>query len=90
MLATVNKHSLLGFDELLFVWPLPFDLPGMGDPIKRFLSLASIARQVIETRKFSDHVKVVSSRESKFGMLKLYRGPVRALRRSGFRLRSAS
>ena len=36
MLATANEHSLPGFDELLSVWPLPFDLPGMGDPIKKF------------------------------------------------------
>ena len=44
MLAIFNEHSLPGFDELLFVWPLPFNLPGMGDPIlKEILSPASIA-----------------------------------------------
>ena len=58
MLATANEHSLFGFDEQLFVWPLPFDLPGKGDPIKRF-SLTNRARQVIETHKLSHHVKMV-------------------------------
>ena len=33
MLATSNEYSLLGFDVLLIVWPLPFDLPGIGGPI---------------------------------------------------------
>ena len=36
MLDTANDHSLPGLDELLFVWLLPFDLPGLGDSIKRF------------------------------------------------------
>ena len=34
MFATANEHSLPRFYELLFVWPLPFDLPGMSDLIK--------------------------------------------------------
>ena len=42
MLATANEHSLSGFDEPLFVWPVPFDYPGIGDSAKKFLSLASI------------------------------------------------
>ena len=39
MLATANENSLPGLDEVLFVWPLPFDLPGIGDPVKRFYPL---------------------------------------------------
>ena len=39
MLATANKQSQPKFDELLFVWSLPFNLPGMGDPITRFYLL---------------------------------------------------
>ena len=59
MLYTAIEHSLPEFDELLFVWSLPFDLSGMSDPIKKFYLLASIARQVIETHKLFHHVKVV-------------------------------
>ena len=35
MLATVNEFSLCGFDELVLVWPQPFELPSVGVPYKR-------------------------------------------------------
>ena len=57
ILVTANEHSLRGIDELLFVWPLPFDLPGMGDPIKRFYLF--ISYQVNETHKLFYLVKIV-------------------------------
>ena len=39
MLASANEYSLSGFGELLFVWPLPFDLFGMGFLAKKFYFL---------------------------------------------------
>ena len=42
MLTTANKHCVPGFDELLFVLPLPINLPGMGDPIKRVYIVRSV------------------------------------------------
>ena len=32
LLATVNEHVSIGFDELLFVCPIPFDVANMGVP----------------------------------------------------------
>jgi hypothetical protein len=41
----------------LFVWLLPFDLPGLGDPTSSYAT-ASIALRVTEACKLPHHVKV--------------------------------
>jgi len=45
--------------ELQFVWHLAADLPGMGNPNRRFLSPASTAVQVMEAHKHFHRDKVV-------------------------------
>ena len=65
MLATANKHSLPEFDELLFVWPLAFILPGMGVPIKRFYPLP-VCFSGHKANKLSYHDKVHGLLENNF------------------------
>jgi len=64
--ATANKHYQSRFKvfhlvevELHFVWPLATDLPGMGNPNRKFLSPASTALQVMEAHKRFHRGKVV-------------------------------
>jgi len=64
--TTANEHYQSGFKvfhlvvfELHFVWPLSTDLPGMGNPNRRFLSPASTAVQVMEAHKHFHCGKVV-------------------------------
>jgi len=63
--ATANEHYQSGFKvfhlvgvELHFVWPLSADLPGLGNPNRRFLS-PTIALQVMEAHKHFHRGKVV-------------------------------
>ena len=61
ILATANDHSQSRFDELLFVWPLPFDIDLSDmDVTTKNLFFASVACQVIKIHKLSHHIKVVS------------------------------
>jgi len=51
----------------LFVWLLPFDLSGLGDPTSSYAT-AGIALRVAEARKLPHHVKVETpSGEKYFG-----------------------
>ena len=53
--------------RLLFVWPLTFDLSGMGVPTRTSRGPASIALGLVGARKHPHHVKVaIFGREIKF------------------------
>ena len=58
LLALCKTSQTWRAGRLLFVWPLTFDLSGMGVPTRTSRGAASIALGLIGARKHPQHVKV--------------------------------